>query len=596
MSYENIFEGGYSSFNPQYGAYVGYRLEPGKIGSPTSIQTANQIAEVAARIKEGVKNVELQPISQDVFEQIPEAQMREISALMRLTGVKPSLHAPMIDPAGFGEKGWGGEEARREAERRLLSVVMRSHELDRDGKMPITIHPTAGIPGMEYEAEKQGEDMIFKPKKMIIINKETGQLNPIELEAKYRIGYTKEKLRKGETPSPEEELEIINHSEWAQKLTNMQFYQKEVDEMLGNSPLALKDDFGKEINEELMKSIVQDPEKRESFMRMQKAEGFISHIGASLNSVFERAYKFGTPEQKEELEGISEQYLEAQKKIGRRILGSTLKRRELLDQTISQIAKITEDTPPQLYVPVEDFAMGKASQTLGNVAYGAYKEYKDKAPIISVENIFPGWIFSKSEKLKELIEKSKSQFVDNATKNGMEKKKAEKKADELIGVTWDVGHLNMIRKAGFTEKEIVSETEKIAKLVKHVHMTDNFGFSDSHLPPGMGNVPIRKIMEKLEKEGFSGRTIIEAGGFVQQFKKSPHPFVLSAFGSPIYGMKAQPYWNQMAGTQGNYFASPLAYMPEKHFSIYGGGFSSLPQEVGGVIPGTQSRFSGTANA
>jgi hypothetical protein len=40
----------------------------------------------------------------------------------------------------------------------------------------------------------------------------------------------------------------------------------------------------------------------------------------------------------------------------------------------------------------------------------------------------------------------------------------------------------------------------------------------------------------------------------------------------------------------------MAYMPEKHFSIYGGGFSGLPQELGGQIAGTQSRFSGTPNA
>jgi hypothetical protein len=39
----------------------------------------------------------------------------------------------------------------------------------------------------------------------------------------------------------------------------------------------------------------------------------------------------------------------------------------------------------------------------------------------------------------------------------------------------------------------------------------------------------------------------------------------------------------------------MAYLPEKHFSTYGTGFSSLPEELGGQIPGTQSRFSGTQN-
>ena len=114
----------------------------------------------------------------------------------------------------------------------------------------------------------------------------------------------------------------------------------------------------------------------------------------------------------------------------------------------------------------------------------------------------------------------------------------------------------------------------------------------------MGNVPTKEIMEQLEKAGAlkDTRAIVEAGAFVQHFKKSPHPFVLSAFGSPIYGAKMAPYWNQVAGVQGNYFEFPMAQMPEKHFSIYGSGFSMLPEELGGMMPGTQSRFTGTPNA
>ena len=50
----------------------------------------------------------------------------------------------------------------------------------------------------------------------------------------------------------------------------------------------------------------------------------------------------------------------------------------------------------------------------------------------------------------------------------------------------------------------------------------------------------------MEKGGKLGemRKIVEAGGFVQHFQKSPHPWTMSAFGSPIYGMKQGGYWNQ----------------------------------------------------
>ncbi|MAH47399.1 hypothetical protein CMI37_16365, partial [Candidatus Pacearchaeota archaeon] len=202
------------------------------------------------------------------------------------------------------------------------------------------------------------------------------------------------------------------------------------------------------------------------------------------------------------------------------------------------------------------------------------------------------------------VETSKKKFIDHAKMSkkkgglGMSASKAKKQADKLLGVTWDVGHLNIMRKQGFTKEDIIAETKKIAPLVKHVHLTDNFGYSDSHLPPGMGNVPTKEIMEQLEKKGAlkDARAIVEAGPFATTFKQSPFPWTLSALGSPIYSAKMAPYWNQTMGMRGNYFEFPMAYMPEKHFSIYGSGFSLLPEELGGQMPGTQSRFTGTPNA
>jgi hypothetical protein len=45
---------------------------------------------------------------------------------------------------------------------------------------------------------------------------------------------------------------------------------------------------------------------------------------------------------------------------------------------------------------------------------------------------------------------------------------------------------------------------------------------------------------------------------------------------------------------GAYFSGYGATLPEQHFSMYGGGFSSLPTELGGQVPGTGGRrFAGT---
>ena len=106
-----------------------------------------------------------------------------------------------------------------------------------------------------------------------------------------------------------------------------------------------------------------------------------------------------------------------------------------------------------------------------------------------------------------------------------------------------------------------------------------------------------KILEELEKAGAldDARLINEAGGFVQHFKTSPHPYALEAFGSPVYSMKMAPYWNQASNTMGNYFAGYGTMLPDQHFSMYGSGFSSLPTELGGQVQQKSSRFAGTPN-
>ena len=111
----------------------------------------------------------------------------------------------------------------------------------------------------------------------------------------------------------------------------------------------------------------------------------------------------------------------------------------------------------------------------------------------------------------------------------------------------------------------------------------------------MGEVPIKAMLKELEKAGFSGKKVIEASSWYKDFKVSPHPYVLEALGSPLYGMTMPPFWNQVRGTYGIPFGYPMGYglmLPEQHFSIYGAGFSTLPIELGGKVPKT-GRFAGT---
>ncbi len=264
-----------------------------------------------------------------------------------------------------------------------------------------------------------------------------------------------------------------------------------------------------------------------------------------------------------------------------------LERRRVLDKTLTKLGEL-----PSLktYVPIEEFALDKSSETFSNLALKGFEKWKDKAPIISIENVTPNMAFSRAEQLRELVKESRKKFVEKAVKEKkLNRKKAEEMAKKLIGVTWDVGHINMLRKYGFKEEEIVKESKKIAPYVKHMHFTDNFGYNDSHLPPGMGNVPFKKIMEQMEKEGYSGKAIMEAAGFVQHFQTSPHLYSLEGLGSPIYS--GGPMFMDV-GLGGGYFSGYGNFLPEQHFEMYGAGFSNLPLEVGGSTK-SKSKFSGT---
>lgn len=613
--YISFYDGGYSSLSPDNGNYIGFRLNAGQLASTTSTQTANQLSETIARIKEGVQNVEVSLVSPEIAEGIPRQQFQEMRALMKLTGVKPSVHAPIIDPAGIVEQRYGGEYVRQDVERRFLDVLEKAHELDPKGNVPVVFHSSNAGAGPEYRPGdvNKGEER-FKIVADAIINQETGQIQAIKEKRVYYPNDVetlkpKEDLNKqGRVFTTEEAIRSANQSEWDNKIRETTMLQKEVEENIRRA--VEMGGMGTDVAE--IKSGMDNYSSR--------ADVFLQDANLSFRSIFDKTYEYGSENQRIELKKLAEKWKEDQKKFKEQMKNAKNEieayglQNQILSQRLTELREkiepgfdpktgriINPEGLPELFTRAEDFVKEKAAKTFGNVAWSAYEKWKDNAPIMAIENLYPGMAFAKAEDLTELIKKSKDNFVANAKKKGMSESEARKKADKFIGATWDVGHLNIMKKHGFTDKDIVEQTKKITPLVKHVHLTDNFGFGDSHLAMGMGNVPIKEILKELEKNGeFSKmRKVIEAGGLTNPnlgLKMSPLKTTLGAFGSPINGGQSPTYWNQAESAQGNYFAFPMAYMPEKHFSIYGSGFSTLPEELGGQIPGTQSRFSGTPNS
>lgn len=581
---ENIYGGGYSSFSPSYGnVFTGYHVPASELGAPTKPDTANQIQQVSQLLNQGIIPIEVGALQPEVFDQIPKQHFKEINRMAKLAGAKISVHAPIIEPSGIGEQGWS-EASRELAERHLKDVVEKTIDLDENGGMPITIH-SSGLPGKEWKMTPDGK----KVERMIIVDRETGK--PVQAIDEETLYYPGEDLEKGRLMSPEKRINSINNTQWDNSVSQLIFNKERADEIIQQNIVQVGEEAGyNELKYKLHKGEISwkdlTPHEAQSASHLQNAEIYLEDTYQNINALFNKAYKNSSQEEKEFLKKVSKNFTE-EMKHSPGIEGQS----HAMQNLLIQLKKVS----PQLYQPIEEFALDKSSKTFANVAFDAYKKHGDKAPTISIENMYPGMAFSTAEELNKLVNKSREEFVNQAVSKGMSKSAAEKQAEKMIGVTLDVGHLNIAKKKGFTDEDLRKEAEAIAKHVKHVHLTDNFGYSDSHLPPGMGNVPFKQILEELEKAGKGNvRKVVEAGGFAQHFGTSPYPTTLEAMGSPIYSMHMAPYWNQAIGFQQGYSGGYGMMLPNINYQTFGAGFSQLPQELGGQMPGAQGgRMSNT---
>jgi sugar phosphate isomerase/epimerase len=601
MADESFYEGtpyslepGYSSLSKNYGdLFIGYSSPLKSLSMATDPRTANQIQEVSTKLNPGGKAIEMSMVSPEIFEAIPDQHLTEINRLSKVVGAEISFHAgTIVEPSGITKQGYD-EEFRKQAERQALQAVERGHKLNPDGNIPIVFHTTASIPGTEYGFDEVNGKRKEVEKRIPVINQETSELRLAKKEERMYPGMDKPKIS-----TPRDEINTMNRSSWENRLTQVTFNaDKGRDILKANFPLVAGEitEFvnGKVSQDQFMKEINSNPDKRAAYNQVQTAQVFLENTDLELNSLFNQVYKYGDSEQKKELEKLNKSYKEELKSFKRKedYLEQVGRRFTMQQELLNGMRELA----PAVYKPLEDFATEKVAKTFGNLAFESYKKFGKTAPMITIENPPSGTGLSRAEDVRNIIEKSRNNFVDQAVKKGISKQEAESASKKLITATWDLGHANMLKKYGFTDKDLIKETKTIAPYVKHVHLSDNFGFEHTELPMGMGNVPTKDMLEKLEKAGFDGKKVIEAAGWYQHFKTMPLVPTLEAFGSPIYPMKAAPTWNQVANTYGDYFSGYGPFLPEQHFSMYGGGFSGMPVELGGQMQGRGSRFSGTPN-
>jgi sugar phosphate isomerase/epimerase len=613
-----------STYVPQYA-----------LGAPTSPQTANQIAEATARLNAGVMGVDISIVNPEIMEQIPKEHFKEIDRLMKLTGARATLHGPIVDLAGFTQQGWQ-EEARKETETQVRYFVDRAHDLDEDGSTPINFHINTGMPGEQWRKldkkeynnlDKNIKEELVKRNALRetipgqyeiqehigVVNRETGQVNILKQEIKeYPMGK--------EVWTPEKRLERMNQTTWDDEKLKIFEFQRQKAQVADR--IMVLDQELKPYEEGYEKGVLTHEEQlqlqelaKEKMRLASHINELDQHIHSNLNEVFNQL-KYVPDDEKEKTNQIIKEiredpYLAKAKELqeeAKRMKGLTKEQVENYQEEFhknlfrgirnTQI-KLNEAPTPEIWTPANKIAKEKTAETIANVAFDSYNKYKDHTPIIVLENYQPGLTLGRAKEMANAVEETRNKFAEKLVKEkNMPNDEAKAIAEKLIGVTWDVGHINFLRKHGYSEEDIKRETQQIAKYVKQVHVTDNFGFNDAHLPPGMGNAPIKEELKILEKAGFKfdkGNVIVEAGAYVAQFKENPHLYALEYFESPLYTYKTLPYWKDIWETEGRYGLGYGPTLPEQHYAMYGSGFSTLPLELGGQVSGERSRFAGTPN-
>jgi sugar phosphate isomerase/epimerase len=79
-----------------------------------------------------------------------------------------------------------------------------------------------------------------------------------------------------------------------------------------------------------------------------------------------------------------------------------------------------------------------------------------------------------------------------------------------FGILVDVGHLNLsMHKYGYIDVAVEQYISDLPVPLIEVHLSDNDGEEDQHLPLGIGNVDFAAVARGLKRVGFSGITTIE---------------------------------------------------------------------------------------
>ncbi|MBS3077131.1 hypothetical protein J4233_02560 [Candidatus Pacearchaeota archaeon] len=629
----NFHAGADYGMDPKYsgefstGLFPDSRYSTANLGLPSDPRTANQMKAISDKLNTGAKTIEVSGVTAATWETVPNPHLEEIYRLKKLVGTDLTFHGPLIEPTGVTRNGWN-ESHREGAERQMWQAVERAHKMDPKGNLLVTFHSSNGLPNPETRVMEEVVNPNTGKKEMKEIIKDfwvvsnDGQFQSLQLTPNYL------KEEGGEIGTIQQQKDTIqaaiekqNKDAWFNQLQGVSFHAYQGQgivqgvfkgDKLSNSLKEKTDEkqwleiYGNYLKGRDKKGIIEsvgDSVKgpvEEQLQNLAHGDIYLRDAYQAFQRLFNQAY---ISAERNGLKGKDD--LEKLKQFKKEIadvvphIEEPKNLIEFGDTIVRGVNVLRSIEAPSSLKPLRDFGIDKSSDTFANIAFNSYKKFKDSAPIVSVENPPAGSGLARAQDLREIVEASRKKLQEKLVKEQhFSEGDAKKQAEKLIGVTWDVGHINMMRKFGYDEKRIAKEAETVSEFVNKIHLSDNFGMEHTELPMGMGNVAMKAQYEalgKYNKKMGEIKQIIETGNWFgpQAFgTQTPFAQTLKSFGSPIYSMKMGPYWNQAFAASGGYFYGLGNILPDRYFSEFGSGFSGLPTELGGQTGG-RSRVGGT---
>ena len=450
----NIYAGADYGLDPNYkseyslGVKDPYKFKAGSFGLTTDARSANQLAEVSKKLNTGAKVIEVTAISPEILDYIPEQHLTEINRLRKLAGVNLTFHGPLIEPTGVTRQGWD-ESQREQAEREMWTALKRAHKIDPEGNVVVTFHSSNWqLPDPENRVKTEVIDPITKERKMkeqikevIIVNEKEGNFQKIDFPQDYFRG--KENVGSLEDQEKAIKLEINkqNSEIWNKKIQELSFHAhngyRVLNEALQTSETGEEEAISKDNILNYYKEYISgekktfDPDKlEEPYKSIVKDKMYgISHGDAylrdayqGLQNLYNQAYsvaklnnaKDDVLKLNEFRQGISSKlsYLDSKDP------SKFLKFAEEIEKGVIVLKSIN---PPETFKPLRDFAVDKSAKTFANMAFNAYSEFKDTAPIISIENPPAGTGLTRARDLRDVVNKSRdlltNRFIEEKRSN-----------------------------------------------------------------------------------------------------------------------------------------------------------------------------------